>query len=196
MRRRLFVQVWLALLAIIVVLVSATVFVVHHVMDSEAHLSPSVGRFVTHLGLLALAMGVAAWPMARSITGRLERLQRGVDQWGDGNLSARVEVEGHDEVAELARGFNAAATRIEGLVEGQRRMLASASHELRSPLARVRMALEMVDDPRPDRRALLEAAKDDIAELDELIDDLLLSSRLESRPIARETVDLGALALD
>jgi signal transduction histidine kinase len=145
---------------------------------------------------MALAMGITAWPLARSITRRLERLQHGVEQWGDGNLAARVEVEGHDEVAELARGFNAAASRIEGLVEGQRRMLSSASHELRSPLARVRMAIEMVDDPRPDRRALIEAAKGDIAELDELIDDLLLSSRLEARPIARETVDLGALAVE
>ena len=198
MRRRLFVQVWLALVVLIVLLTSATVFFLHHVLDAASHMEgpPTVARFLTHLGLLALTMGIAAWPLARSITGRLERLQRGVEQWGEGNLSARVEVEGHDEVAELARGFNAAASRIEGLVEGQRRMLSSASHELRSPLARVRMAIEMVDDPRPDRRELIEAAKGDIAELDELIDDLLLSSRLEARPIARETVDLGALAVD
>jgi signal transduction histidine kinase len=198
MRRRLFVQVWLALVALIVLLVSSTVFVVHHVLDPSAHLDgpPSVTRFLVHLGLLALAMGVAAWPLARSITRRLERLQRGVERWGEGDLRARVDVEGADEVAELARGFNAAADRVEALVEGQRRMLASASHELRSPLARVRMALELVDDPRPDRRALLEAAKGDVTELDALIDDLLLSSRLEARPIAREAVDLGALAAE
>jgi signal transduction histidine kinase len=198
MRRRLFVQIWIALVALIIVLVSGSVFVVHHVLDPSEHLDgpPSFTRFLTHLGLMALAMGIGAWPLARSITGRLERLQRGVERWGNGDLGARVDVEGSDEVAELARGFNAAAHRVEGLVEGQRRMLSSASHELRSPLARVRMAIEMVDDPRPDRRALIEAAKGDIAELDELIDDLLLSSRLEARPLARETVDLGALAVE
>ena len=58
----------------------------------------------------------------------------------------RVEVEGCDEVAQLARSFNHAADRIERLVNAQRTMLAGASHELRSPLARIRMAIELLPE--------------------------------------------------
>ncbi|MFZ5478944.1 MAG: ATP-binding protein [Myxococcota bacterium] len=140
----------------------------------------------TFLGLLA----AGSYLLARRVTRRLEALQRGVDAWGSGDLGRRVPVAGRDEVASLAASFNDAADRIEGLVDGQRRMLASASHELRSPLARVRMALELMDgDP-----AVRAGAERDVGELDELIGDLLLASRLEARAEApRERVDLGAL---
>jgi methyl-accepting chemotaxis protein len=87
--------------------------------------------------LLGAAIAIGAYPVVRRITRRLERLQTRVDALGAGELSARVEVEGNDEVAELAQSFNRAADRIEHLVEAQRSMLAGASHELRSPLAQL-----------------------------------------------------------
>lgn len=146
------------------------------------------------LGFLVLLVAIAAgaYPVSRRITRRLERLQQSVVRLGEGNLGSRVEVEGDDEVANLARSFNAAAERIESLVETQRRLLASASHELRTPLARLRVAIELLaQEPRESLR--LEAERD-IAELDELIEDLLLAGRLESsRGMRRETVDLEAL---
>ena len=61
----------------------------------------------------ALAIGVAAFPVVRQLTGRLERLQRGVDSLGAGDLAARVAVEGRDEIARLAESFNRAANQIE-----------------------------------------------------------------------------------
>jgi signal transduction histidine kinase len=144
------------------------------------------------LALLAGVVALGAHPLARRITRRLERLQTAVDQLGAGDLSARVGVEGRDEVAELAKRFNRAAERIEGLVSAQRRMLASASHELRTPLARLRLAVELLGDARPDLRD--EAARD-IAELDALIEDLLLAARLttQGRPASAARVDLGKL---
>lgn len=133
--------------------------------------------------LLLAAIGAGAYPVSRRITRRLERLQRGVEHLGEGHLASRVEVEGNDEVAELARSFNRAADRIETLVESQRRLLASASHELRTPLARLRVAIELLaESPREDLRA---EAERDIAELDELIGDLLLAARLEAGGGAR-----------
>jgi signal transduction histidine kinase len=153
-------------------------------------------RWLGLLGLLAVALAVGAYPLARQITGRLERLQARVDQLGAGDLAARVRVEGKDEVADLARSFNRAAERIERLVGSQRAMLAAASHELRSPLARIRMALELVDSgARPELRGQIEH---DIAELDELIDELLLSSRMAaSRDLSRrEIMDLLALVAE
>ena len=98
--------------------------------------------------------------------------------WAAGDLCARVPVEGRDEVAELARSFNRAADRIEALVGAQRTLLASASHELRSPLARI--AWPWSCGRRPARPRAACAA--DIAELDELIEELLLASRLEAVP--------------
>lgn len=153
-------------------------------------------HFVGVFAVLAGSIGVMCFPLARRITRRLEHLQTAVDGLGAGDLKARVEVAGRDEIADLARQFNRAADRIEVLVDGQRRMLASASHELRSPLARVRMALELLADAAPDQRAIVRDATRDIEELDALVGDLLLASRLEARAPAREPVDLAALAAD
>ena len=157
---------------------------------------PPRGSWIGLLATLAVVVAVGAWPLARRITRRLERLQTRVDALGAGDLGARVDVEGSDEIAALARSFNRAAERIESLVAVQRTMLASASHELRSPLARMRMAIELfAEAPRPELRERIER---DIAELDGLIDELLLASRLQTvrDPGTAEPVDLLALTAE
>ncbi len=149
----------------------------------------------------ALAIGVAAFPVVRQLTGRLERLQRGVDSLGAGDLGARVAVEGRDEIARLAESFNRAAIQIEQLIHANRSLLANASHELRTPLARIRLSVEMLKQTAdPKTKAGLEQ---DIAELDDLVDEILLASRLTgtaSGPVsqseAREEIDLLALAAE
>jgi methyl-accepting chemotaxis protein len=79
------------------------------------------------LALVALAVGVGAYPVVRRLTSRLERLQAGVESLGAGDLSARVKVEGRDEAARLAESFNRAAGRIEELVSAHKALLANAS---------------------------------------------------------------------
>jgi signal transduction histidine kinase len=156
---------------------------------------PLVG-VIAFLGGIALAVAVCAYPLVRRLTGRLERLQAGVDQLGAGDLSARVRVEGKDEVAGLAESFNRSAARIEELVGSHKLMLANASHELRTPLSRIRLGVELLKEAAdPKRKAELES---DIAELDQLIDEILLSSRLDAvRALdRREEVDLLALAAE
>ena len=150
---------------------------------------------VLTFALLALGIGVGAYPVVRRLTRRLERLQAGVTEWGAGNLAARVPVEGRDEIARLAASFNDAATRIEQLVGVHRTLLANASHELRSPLARIRLGIELLaTDPTAERRAELTR---DIAELDQLIEEILLASRLEGgvAPM-RESVDFTAVVAE
>lgn len=145
-----------------------------------------------------LAVALAAWPLVRRLTRRLERLQQSVEALGAGDLSARVRVEGRDEVASLAESFNRAATKIEGLVNANRMLLANTSHELRTPLTRIRMGIELLsqsaDGTSTDakRRADIER---DIAEIDGLIEEILMASRLDAAPEAsiREEVDLLAL---
>jgi signal transduction histidine kinase len=148
------------------------------------------------LALLAVAVAVGSYPIVRRITRRLERLQSRVDKLGAGDLAARVEVEGNDEVAELARRFNQAAARIERLVTAQRSMLAGVSHELRTPLARMRVAIELLsDNAQPELR---DRVAKDIADLDELIAELLLASRLDfaGRLERSEEVDLLAVVAE
>jgi signal transduction histidine kinase len=145
--------------------------------------------------LVAVAVALGAYPLARRLTRRLERLRAGVEELGGGDLHARVPVEGRDEVAALARSFNRAADRIEALLAAQRTLLASASHELRSPLARIRVAVELMGSDRPELAAKVAG---DIAELDELIGELVLASRLEAvEPIAPlEELDLLGLVAE
>jgi len=145
------------------------------------------------IAALAAAIGAGAYPIARRITRRLERLRVEVEELGAGDLRARASVEGSDEVASLARSFNRAAARIESLVNAQRGLLASASHELRSPLARIRMAIELLaGDARPELRERIEK---DIAELDELIGEILLASRLDAKVQVDHPEEIDLLAL-
>lgn len=145
---------------------------------------------------IVVVVALAAVPLARRLTRRLERLQAGVESLGAGDLSARVKVEGRDEVARLAASFNRAAARIEELVDAHKTLLANASHELRTPLARIRLGVELLKEHADARRkAELER---DIAELDQLIDEILLVSRLDTVAAleATEEIDLLALAAE
>jgi signal transduction histidine kinase len=148
------------------------------------------------LALLAVAIAVGAYPVVRRLGSRIERLKAGVDQLGGGNLGARVKVEGRDEVAALAESFNRSAQRIEELVAAHRLLLANCSHELRTPLARIGMAVSLLGEQADPRTR--ESLKQDIAELDLLIDEILLSSRLEAVPglERHEAVDLLAIAAE
>lgn len=156
---------------------------------------PAFGLFAV-LGLIALAVALGAYPAVRRLTRKLERLQTSVEALGAGDLAARVDVEGRDEVSALAQSFNRAAGRIEQLVGAHKSLLAHASHELRSPLARIRVGIEMLNaDAKPQLRAELER---DIAELDVLVDEILLASRLDTvaEIPAREDIDLLALVAE
>ena len=149
------------------------------------------------LGIVALAVAVGTYPIIRRLTHRLEALRRGVERWGEGDLGTRVPESGADEVAFLARRFNQAAERVQSLVQSHKSLLANASHELRSPLTRIRMGLELMEgEPSPAWRN--EIARN-IAELDQLIDEILLASRLDARESdfgTQETVDLTGLAAE
>jgi signal transduction histidine kinase len=152
--------------------------------------------FMLFLGAIALVVAVCAYPVVRGLTSRLERLQAGVETLGAGELSARVKVEGRDEVARLAASFNRAAGQIEELVQAHRMLLSNASHELRTPLSRLRLGIELYKETG-DPKYKAELARD-IGELDALIDEILLASRLDAtRELSsREDVDLLALVAE
>ena len=185
-----------------------------HPPGSNPWMRVPFGFFWT-LAMVGLAVALAAYPIIRRLTLRLEALQRGVERWGSGDLSARVSVQGKDEVAFLAERFNNAAERIETLIDSQKallnahkNLLANASHELRSPLTRIRMGLEMLAPTLSatldaDEAKLYAARKAEIThsitELDQLIDEILLASRLDSGQTDNEpmeVLDLTGLAAE
>lgn len=160
---------------------------------------PSGQALIILLVLLFLAVAVSAYPVVRRLTRRLENLQRGVEQFGAGNLEHRVKDEGRDEVAALASSFNRAAGQIEALLRSHQSLLANASHELRSPLARLKMAFAMLDEAGPAQRLRLQQEiHTNIRELDALVEEVLLASRLESgsQTLVRDPVDLLGLAAE
>ena len=149
------------------------------------------------LGGIAVAVAIAAYPVVRRLTRRLETLQDSVAKLGSGDLSARVKVEGRDEVGRLAETFNAAADRIQTLVVANRSLLANASHELRSPLARLRMAIETLP-PGASEATRAEIARN-IRELDGLIEEILVASRLDAGGAgapSKEEIDLVGLVAE
>ena len=149
-----------------------------------------------YLFAVAAAIGLAAYPLVGRITRRLEGLRQVVEVWGNGRLDARAPERGEDEIAAVARSFNRAATQVEGLISAHRSLLAHASHELRSPLARLRMAVEFYEASPTE--AIKRSIEADIAELDALVEEILLASRLDhvGDRMERESVDMLALAAE
>jgi signal transduction histidine kinase len=148
-------------------------------------------------GLLVLLVlgivAVATAPLARRISRPVERLTEAARRLGGGDLGHRVPVAeprrrwrwlrrrhaGVDELRELTRAFNEMADRIDRLVRGQKELLVNISHELRSPLARIRVALELLPRTAETETRLADLERD-LSELDRLIEAVLTTSRLEA----------------
>jgi signal transduction histidine kinase len=153
----------------------------------------------TAVAVVLLVAGVATIPLARRLARPIERLTDAARELGQGDLSRRAPAPASrrrrgDELTQLTDAFNEMAERVERLVHGERELLANVSHELRSPLARIRMALALL--PRDvDSGARVEALERDLDELDGLIEDVLTTARLDASglPIELAPVDVGAL---
>jgi signal transduction histidine kinase len=147
---------------------------------------------LTVVGAVVACVGLAMYPVVRRLTREFDALAASMQRFGEGDLTARAPVEGADEVARLGTTFNAMADRVGALLEAHSRMLANASHELRSPLARIRLALELHAGSPDD--ALLADIHRDCAEIDGQLEEILLASKLDTvGRVVDEAVDLAAL---
>jgi two-component system sensor histidine kinase CpxA len=141
------------------------------------------------LGLLgvALAFALLLYPVSSLLGRPLRELRNSVLRIADGDLNHRVRVRSSDEIGELGRAFNQMADRVERMVNGTRELTAHVSHELRSPLARIRVATQLLSEAREgsdgaNQRAHLRAIQEEIEDLDRLIGRILQLSRLDLRP--------------
>ncbi|WP_296238192.1 ATP-binding protein [Psychrobacter sp. UBA5136] len=150
-------------------------------------LSAALNLFTGTLLLLLIMAGVLWW-IARTITWRINQMSQQMTQLGDGDFTVRVNARGNDEIATLARGFNQAAQKIEHLINANNLLLAHASHELRTPITRIRLQIEMMDmlagalpsdtKEKFDKRA--QAINRDLSGLNDLVESILLVSRLDA----------------
>lgn len=150
---------------------------------------PLWARIGLALAVTALVSGL----LARLLTRRIGALRRAAAALAGGDLSARVQPQGRDEVAALAEEFNVMAERLQRLLASQRQLVSDVSHELRSPLARLRVALELAERDR-NEHSLARIGKE-ADELERLVSDLLSLARLESgrQALEKTSVDLAAL---
>lgn len=150
------------------------------------------------LALSLLCIGLVGWWVARSVAKPVQALRQATRRMAVGELSARVGDVGHDELAMLAGDFDAMAERIEALVAHDRGVLQDLSHELRSPLARLHLILDLARRSANAQEAApyFLRAEREIARLDRMTGDMLALSRMESGlpGMQRERLDLGELA--
>lgn len=156
-------------------------------------------RFGPHgfpgLGIIiaVLTSGLVCYFLARYVTTPVVRLRAATHRLASGDLSARAGVpRGHDEIAELVRDFDTMAERIESLVNAQSRLLNDISHELRSPLARLNVALDLLRRRTgPDAQSSIDRIEREANRLNELIGRLLTIARLEGGESGMRTAKIS-----
>ncbi|MDX9721182.1 MAG: HAMP domain-containing sensor histidine kinase [Myxococcota bacterium] len=154
---------------------------------------------ILSIALVSLIAALVLWPLARSLARPLERIGETAERFGQGELHVRTELKRRDEIGVLAKRFDDMAARIEKLVHAQSELWANVSHEFRTPLARIRVALALCDEEQEDLEAVrhqLQGLDAEVSELDALVEEVLSLARLERRtalPLHREDCELRSI---
>jgi two-component system OmpR family sensor kinase len=145
------------------------------------------------IGVLLLA-SLLAWLVAGRVLAPLRALRNTARSIGESDLTQRIPVEGHDELADLARTFNEMLDRLEVAFASQKAFISDAGHELRTPITIIRGHLDVMGEDPQDRRETLELVDDELDRMARLVNDLLLLAKA-SRPdfLQPETLDLDDL---
>jgi signal transduction histidine kinase len=159
----------------------------------------NAGLFASYLVVAIIAVGLTWYAFFKYSTGPLRRLRKVTQQLAGGNLSARVGeglVPRKDEVADLGRDVDLMAERIESLVGAQQRLIRDVSHELRSPLSRLNVALELArQSAGPTLSVPFDRIERESDRLNELISQLLMLTKLENESTMAQRTDFDIAAL-
>ena len=172
--------------------VNGKALVMHRSADGRywfVAVSPAQPRNAPYYRYYLLVVGATAvlcWLAAINVVVPIRQITATIEQFGRGNLSARVKTERRDEIGTLGRSFNSMAERLEKLVLSEHRLLEDISHELRSPLARLNFSVKLARTAT-DRDAALDRVKRDIDRLTTLVSELVEMTRVEGDPACRKS---------
>ncbi len=152
-------------------------------------------HILTFILLLVVAEGLVLYLALRPLQKRVTRLDWAAREFGSGNLGSRIlERKKGDQIDSLGRTFNKMAEQIESLVNSHHDLLGSVAHELRTPLARMELALELIRDNPEAGEEKLDRMEMDLKSLDNLVSELLTFNKLgRLDTVSREEVDLSQL---
>ena len=170
-------------------------FVVAHFSDVLQHPFDEISITTGLVGLAVLLVGsLLAWRMAEGVLRPVRSLTHTARGISETDLTRRIEVRGHDELADLAVTFNAMLDRLERTLSSQRRFLDDAGHELRTPITIVRGNLELLEDDPEERQTTLALVMDELDRMSRMVNDLILLSKAERPDFLRlEPVEVSGL---
>jgi len=157
----------------------------------------TVPPYALFLGIALITTSLLSWLFAKSLTGPILRIQKSANHLANGDWSTRVlhAETRHDELGQLARDFNRMAAQLEQMWGAQKRLLADVSHELRSPLARLQMALGLAHQQNIDPVTLSRIERE-AERMEDLIAHLLTLSRAEAGDASLSEVPLPTVLHD
>jgi two-component system, OmpR family, sensor histidine kinase CpxA len=150
------------------------------------------------LGLGALAFSILFWlPLARSITNSIAQMTGATEQIAEGNFDIRVSDRRRDELGQLGQAINSMSMRLQGFIGGQKRFLGDVAHELCSPLARIQLALSILEQRADEAQcAAVEDMREEVQHMSSLVNELLSFSKtgLRGKEIELRMVALAEVA--
>ncbi len=171
-----------------------------HLYYSTQHQDRPKALFFFGILIIGGVVALLTIPLARRITQQVNLLNLSALEFANGNLSCRTNIKGYDEIAKLGHSFNFMADKLEKLIQGNKDLTANVSHELRSPLTRIRVSKELIIDKldrldqeraRTDIHRYIQNMEADIQSLDTLIDQILKLSKIDYQesPLSLESFD-------
>jgi signal transduction histidine kinase len=143
---------------------------------------PHLWTFLPYYFLVIGATVVLCWLASVGVVSPIRRIAASIALFGQGNLSVRVNTGRQDEIGQLGRSFNQMAERLERLIVSERRLLGDISHELRSPLARLKFAIKLARTSA-DSKAALDRIEKDVDRIASLVADIMEINFIECGPV-------------
>ncbi len=147
---------------------------------------PHIWTFLPYYFLVIAATGVLCWLVAVGVVSPIRGIAARIADFGEGDLSARVHLTREDEIGQLGRSFNEMAERLQLLIMSERRLLGDISHEIRSPLARLKVAVKLARTSS-DSKTALDRIDRDLDRLTSLVSDIMEITLVEGDPAMRES---------
>jgi len=141
--------------------------------------------FFPYYLLVVAVTGLLGWLAAVGVISPIRKVTAIVERFGRGDLSARVNLERKDEIGALSKSFDAMADRMQTLVTSERQLLEDISHELRSPLTRLKLAVRLARTAA-DQRVALDRVERDVNRITSLVSEIVEITRMEGDPQSRK----------